>query len=82
MLNLACLESATVSGDAPEGGREIPAVILWDSSTNDWGTELDLRKNDMTYSDNIATIKDDPSCWAATCSYVKNRSCELVCKDL
>ena len=83
MVNLGCIESATITGNAPEDGRGIPGDILWDPSTNDWATELDLHEYGMAFDSVMAATKDEPLWWAVTWPIAKNcGSSELAYKDL
>ncbi len=60
MTNLALTEDATVSGNAPEGGRGIPTDILWNPSTNDWATESDWHEYGMAFYSMMAATEADP----------------------
>jgi len=63
LLNLALTGDATVSGNAPEGGRGIPTDILWDPSTNDWASPSDWHEYGMAYGESMAATKENPLYW-------------------
>ena len=72
LVNLALTQDATVSGNAPEGGRGIPEDMLWDPSTNDWATESDWHEYGMAFYDMMAATEEDPLWWQVEWSTAKN----------
>jgi hypothetical protein len=72
LVNLALTKDATLSGNAPEGGRGIPSDILWDPSTNDWATDSEYHEYGMAYDDIMVATKDDPLYWQVVWDTPKN----------
>jgi len=74
LVNLGCLESATLSGSMPEGvGRGIPSDILWDPSTNDFMTPSTYHEYGLGYDSTAGGItRDNPMYWQVEWPTAKN----------
>ena len=74
MVNLGCIESATLSGSVPEGvGRGIPSDILWDPSTGDYKTPSSWHEYGLGYDSTAGGVtKDNPFYWQVEWPTEKN----------
>ena len=72
MVNLGCIESAIVTGNAPEGGRGLPTDILWDPSKNDYVTPSDWHEYGMAFDEMMGATEEDPLYWQVEWSTAKN----------
>ena len=73
MVNLGCIESATVTGSVSIGaGRGIPTDILWDPVVNGWATESLYHEYGIAFDSTMAATKEDPVYWQVDWPTLKN----------
>ncbi|NQT26151.1 T9SS type A sorting domain-containing protein [candidate division KSB1 bacterium] len=72
LVNLGCLESATLTGSVPDG-RGIPSDILWDPATGDFMTPSSWHEYGLGYDSTAGGVtKDNPMYWQVEWPTAKN----------